>query len=64
MTNLGTIKQIIGPVVDVEFEKELPNILNALEVTTTGGHTRQGSGIHNSDPIVDSRLRGNDNETN
>ncbi|MDO8505589.1 MAG: F0F1 ATP synthase subunit beta [bacterium] len=30
--NTGTIKQIIGPVVDVEFEGELPNILNALVV--------------------------------
>ena len=30
--NTGTIKQIIGPVVDVEFSGELPNILNALIV--------------------------------
>ena len=30
--NLGKIKQIIGPVVDVEFESELPPILNALHV--------------------------------
>jgi F-type H+-transporting ATPase subunit beta len=30
--NLGKIKQIIGPVVDVEFEGELPPILNALHV--------------------------------
>ena len=29
---LGKIKQIIGPVVDVEFEGELPPILNALHV--------------------------------
>ncbi len=30
--NLGKIKTIIGPVVDVEFEGELPPILNALHV--------------------------------
>lgn len=30
--NKGKVSQIIGPVVDVEFEKELPEILNALEV--------------------------------
>lgn len=36
--NTGTIKQIIGPVVDVEFAAqggELPNIYNALEVEGT-----------------------------
>ena len=31
--NEGKIKQIIGPVVDVEFEGELPAILNALHIT-------------------------------
>ena len=30
--NVGKIKQIIGPVVDVEFESNLPPILNALHV--------------------------------
>src|SRR3989344_2498951 len=30
--NKGKIVQVIGPVVDVEFEKELPQIYNALEV--------------------------------
>ena len=30
--NTGKIKQIIGPVVDVAFEKELPSLYNALEV--------------------------------
>ena len=34
--NVGKIKQIIGPVVDVEFEKELPPILNALHVKVDG----------------------------
>ena len=32
MKNVGKITQIIGPVVDVEFEKELPEIYNALEI--------------------------------
>ncbi len=32
MKNTGTISQVIGPVVDVKFEGELPNILNALTV--------------------------------
>ena len=30
--NLGLIKQVIGPVVDVKFETKLPSIYNALEV--------------------------------
>ncbi len=38
--NVGTIKQIIGPVVDVSFSGEnsnIPDILNALEITRTTG---------------------------
>ncbi|MBE9511475.1 MAG: F0F1 ATP synthase subunit beta [Bacteroidetes bacterium] len=38
--NVGIISQIIGPVVDVTFEKEgseLPNILDALEIKRTDG---------------------------
>src|SRR3989344_9598009 len=34
--NIGVITQIIGPVVDVQFPKNLPDILNALEIETTG----------------------------
>jgi F-type H+-transporting ATPase subunit beta len=34
--NIGTITQITGAVVDVRFEGELPNILNALHVDTDG----------------------------
>src|SRR6476619_474921 len=34
--NIGTITQITGAVVDVRFEGELPNILNALHVSTDG----------------------------
>ena len=43
MSNTGKIVQIIGPVVDVEFDPAkgaLPNIFDALEVTnTTGGES-------------------------
>ena len=34
--NEGKIIQVIGPVVDVEFEKELPKIYHALEVALEG----------------------------
>lgn len=40
MANIGKVKQIIGPVVDVSFEAEgskLPQILTALEVTRDNG---------------------------
>ena len=33
MENKGTLVQIIGPVVDVRFEKELPKIYNALKIS-------------------------------
>ena len=35
--NKGIIKQIIGPVVDVEFKEKLPEIYNALEVYRPDG---------------------------
>ena len=39
MANIGSIVQVIGPVVDVAFEGgKLPNILDALEVVKEGGH--------------------------
>lgn len=39
MANIGSIVQVIGPVVDVSFEGgKLPNILDALEVVKEGGH--------------------------
>ena len=34
--NVGTITQVLGAVVDVHFEGELPEILNALETTNNG----------------------------
>lgn len=33
--NFGIVKQVIGPVVDVAFESDLPEILTALEVEVT-----------------------------
>ncbi len=35
--NTGKVKQVIGPVIDVFFEKELPAIYNALEIEREGG---------------------------
>ncbi len=34
--NSGIVKQVIGPVVDVQFEGELPQILSALEMESEG----------------------------
>ena len=36
MNNKGKITQIIGAVVDVNFEKDLPEIYTALEVINSG----------------------------
>lgn len=36
--NIGTITQVIGPVVDVKFEGELPELLNALHVKRSDGN--------------------------
>ena len=35
--NTGKVVQVIGPVVDVKFEETLPDIYNALEVTSADG---------------------------
>ncbi|HPZ23149.1 MAG TPA: F0F1 ATP synthase subunit beta, partial [Bacillota bacterium] len=35
--NTGKVVQVIGPVVDVKFERELPQIYNALEVSRADG---------------------------
>ncbi len=34
--NIGTITQVIGAVVDVQFDGELPSILNALHINNSG----------------------------
>src|SRR6266404_5885117 len=38
--NKGTISQVIGPVVDVKFEKDLPAIFNALEIEMISSKTQ------------------------
>jgi F-type H+/Na+-transporting ATPase subunit beta len=37
MSNKGKIKQIIGAVVDVQFEGQLPEIYNAVEINRGNG---------------------------
>ena len=37
MANVGKIKQVIGAVIDVQFNGELPEIYNALELTKENG---------------------------
>src|SRR5438105_11963514 len=39
MANVGKIKQIIGAVIDVQFDGKLPEIYNALELTRENGDT-------------------------
>ena len=38
--NVGKVTQVIGAVVDVQFEDKLPKILNALEVEVPAGSER------------------------
>ncbi|NWF51586.1 MAG: F0F1 ATP synthase subunit beta [Nitrospirae bacterium] len=44
--NIGKISQVIGVVVDVEFEKELPEILDALRVDEPGDPSKGLPEIH------------------
>ncbi len=38
--SVGIVKQVIGPVVDIEFQKNaVPQIYNAIEIKTPGGET-------------------------
>src|SRR5205814_9176114 len=39
MANAGKVKQVIGAVIDVQFEGKLPEILNALELKRENGDT-------------------------
>ncbi len=50
--NKGKIKQVMGPVVDVEFEGELPNIKDALEVTVDGSRLVMEVSQHIGDSSV------------
>jgi F-type H+-transporting ATPase subunit beta len=44
--NIGKISQVIGVVVDVEFEKELPEILNALRIDEPADPVKGTPEIH------------------
>ena len=48
--NKGKVTQIIGPVVDVEFEKALPKINNALEITLD--ETREDESTERSGKLI------------
>ena len=37
MTNVGRVVQVIGPVVDIEFEKDIPPIYQALHIKEDAG---------------------------
>ena len=39
MASVGKVKQIIGAVVDVQFDGKLPEIYNALELKRPNGET-------------------------
>lgn len=39
MANAGKVKQVIGAVIDVQFDGTLPEIYNALELTKENGET-------------------------
>ena len=43
MKNIGKISQVIGPVVDVTFEEDLPSIYNALEIVLNDGAASAGA---------------------
>ncbi|MFM2139062.1 MAG: hypothetical protein RJA57_1369, partial [Bacteroidota bacterium] len=37
MANVGKVKQVIGAVIDVQFDKVLPEIYNSLELKKENG---------------------------
>ena len=50
--NVGSITQVLGAVVDVRFEGELPSILNALEVDNHGNRLILEVAQHLGDSVV------------
>jgi len=46
MENIGKVSQVISVVVDVEFEKELPNILDAMRIDDPGDPSKGIPEIH------------------
>ena len=50
--NKGKLVQVIGPVIDVRFENELPDIYNALEIYTKSGKLVAEVHSHNGNNVV------------
>ena len=50
--HIGYVSQVIGPVIDVRFDDELPNILNAIEITFGGKKLTAEVSAHVGDNIV------------
>ena len=51
MANIGKLVQVIGPVIDVKFENELPDIYNALELANEDG-TKLVAEVHSQGQMV------------
>ncbi|MDX9913422.1 MAG: F0F1 ATP synthase subunit beta [Candidatus Moranbacteria bacterium] len=52
MKNIGKISQVIGPVVDVEFEENLPAIYHALEINTEDGQASSAEATASQGKVV------------
>lgn len=53
MSNIGKVVQIIGPVLDIRFEKnKLPNLLNAIEIDNNGKRLVAEAMQHIGDNVV------------
>lgn len=50
--HIGYVSQVIGPVVDVRFDDELPGILNSIEIKTGGSTITAEVSAHVGDNIV------------
>jgi len=50
--NTGKIIQVIGPIVDVQFSEDIPNLLNAVEIINNGERTVFEVAQHLGDNIV------------
>ncbi len=53
MANIGTIAQVVGPVLDIRFENgELPDLLNAIEIDNNGTKLTAEVAQHIGDNVV------------
>jgi F-type H+-transporting ATPase subunit beta len=50
--NIGTVTQVLGAVIDVHFDGELPNIMNALETKNQGNRLVLEVAQHLGDSVV------------